>query len=307
MRKVALAHGIAATITLLVTGGCASQGPPKSGILQGQAIVVHYSEQELSGWSDMPVGTYHVPNSQVIVSGFQKGGAWPLVFGLAGVAIANEQGASAGKSAVQSSEGPLHISLTSDAQNHLSTLLDKKPFSTKFTLTPSPAAAVLSISGNVVLQFLNESEVRPYVILKAKLIDSQGRAPTWSMRYVASIGAPRPLAGEDGWTFDGGEPLKMMVSAALQRALIVMLTDVATPFARDDNNKIAVDGYYAFLKKRLQVVGYSLAEDADWIAFSPTLPSTSLLAGVNIMDKSVTTFRIATKADPRIKVSADPK
>ena len=59
----------------------------------------------------------------------------------------------------------------------------------------------------------------------------------------------------------------------------------------------------AFLKKRLQVVGYLLAEGPNWIAFSANVPDTSLLAGVNIMDKSVSTFRAATKDDPRMKVA----
>ena len=61
------------------------------------------------------------------------------------------------------------------------------------------------------------------------------------------------------------------------------------------------------MNKRLPVVDYLLAEDADWIAFSSKLPNTSLLAGVHIMDKSVTAFRPATKDDPRIMASSVQK
>jgi hypothetical protein len=39
----------------------------------------------------------------------------------------------------------------------------------------------------------------PFVILKGKLFDTHGVASTWTMRYAASIGDPRPLAGERGW------------------------------------------------------------------------------------------------------------
>jgi hypothetical protein len=164
---------------------------------------------------------------------------------------------------------------------------------------------VLHVSSNIVLQFLENGNVIPFVILKGKLIDTHGAAPTWNMRHAASIGGPRPLDGERGWMSEGGASLKMSVSSALERALLVMLTDVSSPFPRDDKHKSAADGYFPFMSKRLHVVGYSITEDADWIAFSPKIIGTSLLAGVNIMDKSVTKIRVATKDDRRIGVSSE--
>ena len=104
---------------------------------------------------------------------------------------------------------------------------------------------------------------------------------------------------------EGGASLKKNVSSALERALLVMLTDVSSPLPRDDNQKSAADGYFPFMSKRLQVVGYTIMEDPDWIAFSPKIVGTSLLAGVNIMDKSVTKIRAATKDDRRISVSSE--
>jgi hypothetical protein len=250
------------------------------------------------------MGTYRVPDSQLLVSGHQKGNGIGILFGLPGIAIENAADSSGGKAAVQKSEGVLHISLYPEAQQELTALLQTPGFSNRFTLTPNSADAELSISGNIVLQFLNEPEVRPYVILKAKLRNPKNTMVTWSTRYAASIGPSRPLAGVNGWTSDGGAPLKIAVAAALRRSLTVMLTDVSSPFLRDDSRKVAVDGNFAFLKERLQVVGYLLAEGPDWIAFSANVPDTSLLAGVSIMDKSVTTFRAAAKGDPRIKLSA---
>jgi hypothetical protein len=64
-------------------------------------------------------------------------------------------------------------------------------------------------------------------------------------------------------------------------------------------------GYFPFMNKRLQVVEYSITEGADWIAFSPKIIGTSLLAGVNIMDKSATKIRVATKDDRRIGASSE--
>ena len=101
----------------------------------------------------------------------------------------------------------------------------------------------------------------------------------------------------------GGAPLKLAVTAELQRVLAVMLSDVASPFVRDRNSKYAVQGHFPFMKNRLQLVGYLLGEDADAIYFLPNMPSTSLLAAVHIMEKSTITVRAATSDDPRILVT----
>jgi hypothetical protein len=266
--------------------------------------VIDYTRDDISSWSDMPMGTYRVPNSQVLVSGYQKGNAIAIVLGVAG-AMAAATDTSGGKAAVQGSEEALRISLTQTAQADLAGMLQTSAFSKEFTLQPNSNATVLRVSSNIVLQFLENGNVVPFVILKGKLIDPHGTASTWTMRYAASIGGPRPLDGERGWMSEGGASLRLNVSSSLERALLVMLTDVSSPFPRDDARKSAADGYFPFMKERLQVVGYSLTEGTDWIAFSPKIVGTSLLAGVNIMDRSVTKIRVATKDDRRISVSSE--
>ena len=266
--------------------------------------MIDFTQDKISSFSDMPMGTYRVPNSQVLVSGHQKGNAIAIAIGLPGAMDAATD-TSGGKAAVQGSDEALHISLTAEAQNDLAKMLPKSAFADKFTLVPNLNAPVLRVSSDIVLQFLENGDVVPFVILKGKLIDTHGGASTWTMRYAASIGRPRPLDGDHGWMSEGGASLKMNVSSALERALLVMLTDVSSPFPHDDNRKSAADGYFPFMSKRLQVVGYSITEDTDWIAFSPKIIGTSLLAGVNIMDKAVTKIRVATKDDRRITVSSE--
>jgi hypothetical protein len=303
-RRVHVASSISAAIAVLAIGGCVSQGAPKTRIGQGQTIVIDYTRDDISSWSDMPMGTYRVPNSQVLVSGHQKGNAIAIAIGLPGAMDAATE-TSGGKAAVQGSEETLRISLTPKAQDDLARMLQTTAFSEKFTLVPNSNAPVLHVSSNIVLQFLENGNVIPFVILKSKLIDTHGAASTWTMRYAASTGSPRPLDGERGWMSEGGASLKMNVSSSLERALLVMLIDVSSPLPRDDNRKSAADGYFPFMSKRLRVVGYSITEDADWIAFSPKIIGTSLLAGVNIMDKTVTKIRVATKDDRRISVSSE--
>src|SRR5207302_672123 len=79
--------------------------------------------EELSGWSDLPIGTYRVPDSQVIISGQQKPGVG-MMFGLVGVALEHSMGKSAGRSAGHGSEEALHITLTEEGQRDLAALRD---------------------------------------------------------------------------------------------------------------------------------------------------------------------------------------
>lgn len=49
---------------------------------------VEFTTDQVSKWTDLPLGTYRVPNSDVIISGHQKGGVAPmLLFGVIGMAV----------------------------------------------------------------------------------------------------------------------------------------------------------------------------------------------------------------------------
>ena len=52
-----------------------------------------------------------------------------------------------------------------------------------------------------------------------------------------------------------------------------------------------------FINGRFQVVGYTLTDDAQFLAFSPKIGDVNVFAGVNIVDKSVVTYREAVKED----------
>jgi hypothetical protein len=203
--------------------------------------------------------------------------------------------------AVKASQQALQISLSTLAPAVLRTLLESSTFA-GYTLEQDPSAPVLSIGGDIVLMFETESRIRPFVVLHATLIGPGGTRVMWAMRYAASVGAPRALTGDEGgWTVDGGAALQAVVSLEMQRALAVMFTDMSSPFVRDRNSKTTVQGYFPFIKGRFQVIGYLLGADANSIVFVPDVPSTSLLHGVQVMDKSITVFRPATADDPRMK------
>jgi hypothetical protein len=284
----------------LCISGCVNLDSPAS-ILKSQRVVVKFTDQGLSALTDIPMGAFRIPQSQVIVSGYQQGGVnFGLIHGIVTVSP-TVSGGSKEIADVKSSQQALQISLTTLAPAVLHTLLESSPFAEEYTLEEDPSAAVLSIGGDIVLMFESESRIRPFVVLQATLTGPRGSRVTWAMRYAASVGAPRALTGDEGWTVDGGAALRAVVSLEMQRALAVMFTDISSPFARDRNSKTTVQGYFPFIKGRFQVIGYLLGEDGNSVIFVPDVPTTSLLHGIQVMDRSITVFRAATANDPRMK------
>jgi hypothetical protein len=295
---------IGAMLFSVGTSGCVYREVAHPRAPAGQAIQVQFTSDSLSSFSEVPMGTYRIPKSQVLISGFQYANAL-MVAAVPAVGISMAMDTKGGRAAVRSYEDALQLTLVAEAREDIKTLLTESAFEDKFTETPGPTAPVLSISGDIVLEFFDDSPPRPFVVLKAQLFNPGSLSPAWGMRYAASVGRSRPFTGDGSWMADNAAAMKAALSASLERSLKVLLTDVATPFPRDDSHKVAVNGYFPFLKKRVQVVGFALSEDADSIVFLPVLPETSTLAGVQIMDKAVSTSRPATRADSRISVARD--
>src|SRR5688500_11756095 len=91
-------------VVALLLGGCATFEYTKPAPAQTQPISVKMSGEELSGLTDVPVGSYRVPNSQVIITGHQKSPAGGMMFGLLGVAAAHASGGSTGADTVKDIE-----------------------------------------------------------------------------------------------------------------------------------------------------------------------------------------------------------
>ena len=63
------------------------------------------------------------------------------------------------------------------------------------------------------------------------------------------------------------------------------------------NNLTLLQGNFPFVKPRLQMTGMQLSEDEHYVVFAPRLGDVLVFAGVNILDKSVITYRPASKDD----------
>lgn len=291
-----------ASLVLLVsfTTGCATYDNMKAPPAQSQPIAVEFTSPELSGWA-LPVGVYIMPNSQTVISG-NSGPPLGVAFGAIGILAQDAIGSSVTKENVGGMEGALRIDVTEQSRAIARAMIDSGRFGKLFTTLADPGASILTVSAYLVVSYLDDANVRPYVVLNAKLLNAKGTAPVWASRYTASLGKAMPLAGENGLAANGGEPLRRMVSADVEIAVRAMLSDVTEPRARAGNEMTLVQSWVPYLKKRLQMVGYLLAEDDKTLVFAPKYADAMVQSGVHVMDKAETVRRPATPNDALFKV-----
>ncbi len=268
---------------------------------QSQPIAINVSNDELSGWSDLPSGVYRVPDSQVIISGHQSRAIIGLLFGPLGIALQDSVDSSRGKSAIQDASTILKITLTDDAKNVIHEYLSDRKFNHYFTQKELESSPVLNIRTAIILTFINETEVKPYVLLQTNLAASETKKSVWKSRYISSSNISKPLTGNESWLSDNGEELKENLSINLKKAIELMLIDISSPFSRNEDELIMVQGNYPHVRTKLQSVGYKLFEDDESIAYLPLLGDAVVFSGVNLMDKSAITYRAAQPDDARFK------
>lgn len=293
-----------AGLAMAAITGCASFEMTKPAPAQSQQINVKLSGEDLSGWSDLPIGTYRVPESHVIISGHQKGAEVGAMFGLIGVAIAHAANSNAGANAVKDAESALRIKLDAPLMAEVTKQAAQAPLSGKFSTTAG-TSSTLTVTPGLVLTYLESSDVRPFVVLKVNLAGADNKS-IWSTRYIVSTGASRPLTGAGSWAEADGAALKANVQTSLEQGVKVMLADVSNPYKRDDDVMSTVEGQFPFMKQRLQIKGYKLTEDERYMAFIPKLGDVMVFAGVNVLDKEHAHGREATKDDVVFKF-VEPK
>ena len=295
-------HKLAVAAICLSLSACATYDRAKPAPTVSGSIEVKVSSDQLSGWSDLPIGAYRIPESDVIISGHQRGQAAGMMFGLLGVAIAHAANSNSSAAGTSDSEKALRIKLVDQTREVVQSLISQSPLAAKFSW--QPGVAQLEVSSALLLSYVNDRNVRPFAVLKV-VLSGEDQRPLWETRYFASNGETKPLEGADSWTENGGEPLRVVVAANLRQALKVMFNDVAQPYARDDEQMTVVEAGVPYIKQRVQMLGYRLTEDEKFIAFVPKLGDAMVISGVSVLDKSVTVYRPAKPNDSAFKVLPD--
>ncbi|HEX4303704.1 MAG TPA: hypothetical protein VHZ78_12985 [Rhizomicrobium sp.] len=287
LRRVFSALVLAGPVLL---GGCATydlSSPPPA---QTAPVAIVYSSDGASGWNDVPMGTYSVPDSDVVISGHQGGGNIGMLFGLVGVLAQSAVNSSRGASAVNPVQDALHIHLTPQAVELTQKILASGKYGQSFTMTPSADGPTVTVTSYTVVTFVTDNETRPYVVLKAKLTPGKAGGKAWTARYIASSGAPAALAGPGSLTDNGGALLKADLARDLDWAVNAMLSDMANPQARAGGAPVNVETAVPFIRQRWSLPGVTIAQDDSKLVFVPHVADAVVFAGVHIVDKSAVTI-----------------
>jgi hypothetical protein len=268
--------------------------PAERGLTQ-----MEFSADQMSRLTDLPAGAYRVPNSDVVISGHQRGKTAPFaLFGVVGMAIQGSVNAYNGKDAMASAEQALTFSIDEETKAKLQAAMAAPDYATLFS-SAANSYRRYEITSSVALCFVNQRDVLPYVVLRVKLLDKRD-ATLWTTRYIASAGARRPLVGDGSWTADNA--LRPHVSQLLDLAIGTMLKDIAHPYPRDEASLVTVRGYFLHDNHPLQLVGYKLAEENGRTLFLPMLGASFVFAGVNILDTASVVQNPTVKGDEPLKV-----
>lgn len=279
-----------AAVALLVFGvaGCGGLElrQPLPEVKRPLAITV--SEEPPSAMTELPTGVYKVADSTLYISGHQRDqsfpGPLPMTGGLLGVVIQGAMDQEAARKRVQEAEAKLHTQLIDGTRRLLEEKLKRSYGPNPVVAGKAGAGATLEISPYVVLTFVTDNYLRPFVILRTRLLDASGHQIWWT-RYIVSVNEDRPITGEDGWATDDGKLLRAAVRRGIETGLEVLLMDASGALLRGKGQTMRVSARYAFIRREQALPGEVLEMTPERIVFIPDISDASVFAGVNIFDR----------------------
>ena len=216
------------------------------------------------GMSDLPMGVKRIPDSNIVVSGHQKGGPLGLLFGVVGMAIQSAANTDAGGKRTNDIQDALRFDVTGRSKELATSILAEEAFSGSYTLATEESPSAVSVVPYIVLTFVNQTDVRPYIVLKTKLDPGADKDKPRTIKYFCCEGPAMPLTGEGSLTENNGEKLKALLNTELETALRIMLLDRRQPFARNDDAKLDVNGSLPFVGKSFKWRGWDLGSFKDY-------------------------------------------
>lgn len=260
--------------------GCATLGRPMPEVKGPLAVSV--ATERPSGWTDMPIGVHQIPDSSVYVSGHQGAAGAGAAFGLIGLAAAHAAASATGEKKA-GDPAALRIDIVAETRRVLDEELGRRRDPGRFAAAGAPSGATLEVVPYVVLTFVGQERVRPWVVLKTALKDGGG-SEQWKTRYMATLDEPRVLGGDDGWAARGGEPLRGAIDRALRAGVEVLLRDAAGQLARGQGRVTKVRGHWVWVKEPLEVSAEILEELPDRLVVRPEVPDGVVFAGISVLD-----------------------
>ncbi len=263
-----------------------AQAPPTEPA-SPQPIAVVFSNKGPSGMVDLPLGAYRPPNSNIVVSGLQKGVG--ILFGVAGMLVQCAANSEATKEKVGNTEDVLHVDLAQQATDITGDVFKSGKYGQAFTSAFNPDSPSLTVTPYAVISFVNKEDVVVHVFLKASYKPGRSGGASWTTRYICCTTQPVPFGGDNGLTANGGQALKDTFAHETAGAVDLMLHDVASGRARDPRSTLWVETYQPFMGKKWKIKGYKLSEDQTSIVVATMAGNIITFGGVQGIDKSVIT------------------
>ncbi len=278
--KPVIILALLASAPALMAQTTAPQGPAAGAATPSPApTTIVFSEKGANGMSDLPMGVHRIPDSNVVVSGYQGGGALGILFGVVGLLVQSSINTEAGTGKVRNVEDDLRFDVRAKAIEMTSAIVAGDKFRSAFTLTPQQGGDTMTVTPYVVLTFVKKTDdVRPYIVLKTKVATGSDSGKT--IKYFCCEGTALPLAS---LVENNGARLKALLTAELDTATNVMLLDRSQPFPRNDEAKLATNGLLPFLGKPVKWRGFDLGRYKDYnlIEFRGGM---FVFSGVNIVE-----------------------
>ncbi|MEI6485163.1 MAG: hypothetical protein WCO11_02730 [Sphingomonadales bacterium] len=217
-----------------------------------------------NGMSDLPMGVKRIPDSNIVVSGHQKGGALGMLFGVVGMAVQSAANTQAGANRTNDIQDALRFDVAGKTSELTASIMAEEAFRGAFTLVPEATPSAMVVTPYVVLTYVNDSDVRPYIVLKTKLDTGTASEKPKTIKYFCCEGPAMPLTGDGSLTANNGEKLKALLTAELDTAVRLMLTDRHLPFARNDDARLDINGSLPFVGKPFKWRGWDLGSFKDY-------------------------------------------
>src|SRR5258706_14697021 len=135
MRKFILA--VVASASAMAAHADAGQGQTGAAPTEASPTTIVYPGKGPSGWTDLPMGAHRIPDSNVIISGHQKGGGIGILFCVVGVLVQSTANADAGRRAVGNVQDRLRFDVAAKAAEMTGTIVAGDAYRQKFTLSPN--------------------------------------------------------------------------------------------------------------------------------------------------------------------------
>lgn len=287
MRRLVIGRVLVGVVAIAATGCAHALSQPMPSFAGRLAVKV--SNEQPSKMTEMPLGVHQIPDTSVYVSGHQGAAGVGMLFGLIGVAVAHAAAQSTGERRTQDVQAQLRLDIPKLAEGVLAEEVARRGDGGRFAAAGTAGDGSLEIVPYLVVNFIGDDQVRPWVVLKAMLKDTWGEEQ-WKTKYVAGVGEVRPLGGERGWASDDGAPLRQHVDRNLRLAMDVLLRDASGALPRKTGRMVKVKTQWVWLKPPMERTAEVLEEGEDRLVVVPDVADVLVFAGVNILDKRAVTL-----------------